>query len=85
MDIISKENDSAFWQLFCVTMFFFGVSIYAIRNNVAIFGEGEEVTAMGTSAAVMILTNLIAWPSILEGIRREVAVRLERNHIVRAI
>jgi hypothetical protein len=69
-DIISKEQDKAFWKLFCACMFFFGISIFAIRNNEFVFGKGEEVTAMGTSAAVMILTNLIAWPSILEGIRR---------------
>jgi len=47
-------------------------------------GNDREVTAMGTSAAVMILTNLIAWPSILEGIRKQLSLRLERAHIRRA-
>ena len=70
--------------MFTVTITFFSISVYAIRNNEIIFGPGEEVTAMGTSAAVMILTNLIAWPSILEGIRKEATLREERSHNVRA-
>jgi len=62
-------------MLFGIAVLFFTLSIYSIRMNVEVFGEGQEVTAMGTSAAIMILTNLIAWPSILEGIRKQMNLR----------
>lgn len=84
-DLISKAQDSAFWRLFFVSCVFFGISIYAIRNSIDIFGEGQEVTTMGTSAAVMILTNLIAWPSILEGMTSEISLREEASHMARAV
>ena len=83
-DIISREQDMAFWLLFVVAAFFFCISIFSIRMNVLVFGKGQEVTAMGTSAAIMILTNLIAWPSILEGIRAQMPLREERTHLKRA-
>jgi hypothetical protein len=83
--LISKAQDSAFWRLFFVSCVFFGISIYAIRNSIVIFGEGQEVTTMGTSAAVMILTNLIAWPSILEGMTSEISLREEVSHMARAV
>ena len=49
-----------------------------------IFGAAQEVSTMGTSAAVMILSNILSWPSILEGIRSQPPLHKQKSHLKRA-
>lgn len=87
-----KEMDSAFWRVLTISVIFFLASITAIHYNVAVFGMDysqsppipHKITTMGTSAAIMILGNIVSWPSILEGIRQQKPLRKERNHMKRA-
>ena len=68
IDTIMKEQDVAFWRILTITMISFMCSLYLLLYSKPIFGN--DVTTMGTSASIMILSNLISWPSLLEEIRQ---------------
>ena len=91
-DIVMKEMDTAFWRTLGIAALMFLGSIACIHYNVAVFGMDHDqtpeiphkITTMGTSAAIMILGNIVSWPSILEGIRAQKPLRKERSHMKRA-
>jgi len=83
-DIIAKEEDKAFWAALIVALCFFLLSLGGLHYAKTIFGPEQEVSTMGTSAAVMILSNILSWPSILEGIRAQPALVKQRSHLKRA-
>jgi len=58
------------------------ISLGCLYKSIDIFGE--SVSVMGMSAAILILTNIVAWPSILEEMYTLDNVSLEDSEMVRA-
>ena len=51
-------------------VFLFGLSLGVLYNSEPIFGP-NKVSVIGMSSCILILTNLVSWPNIMEKIRDE--------------
>jgi len=80
-DTIYKEQDVAFWRILTLTLIAFTGTMLLLMYSNEIFGT--DVTTMGTSATIMLLSNLISWPGLLEEIRSFPPIKNERNHLKR--
>jgi len=59
-----------------------GFSLGCLAKSEEIFGE--SISTMGISASIMILTNIVAWPNILENMQKEHPISHTKNELDRA-